>query len=300
MDKEQFAIKLSITGSAFITLLGVGFAVLTRSEAILLDGLFNLITFALALLTLKVVSLINREKSLKFQFGYHNFEPLLNMIKGLIILVLCVFALVSSIKSFWNGGKELEMGLAVVYAIAATVSCFTVAFLLRQYKKQINSPLVEVETFNWMVNSFVSSGITLTFVIAFFMEGTAWKKYVSYVDPVLVCVLVLFVIKLPIQTILEGINQLLGSSPDSELEHKTRERITGLASEYSFEQSRIRMMLIGRLFYVLIQIQVPATSVTTQVCDLDKIRARFSEAIRGLHLEVDIDIVFTMDPQWIK
>lgn len=185
------------------------------------------------------------------------------------------------------------MGLAVLYAIIATIVCFAVAFLLRHYRKQLHSPLVEVDTFNWMVNGFISGGVALTFVMAFFLKGTTWSDFVPYIDPALVCILVLSVINLPIQTIREGINQLLGSSPDPELERKTRERIHGLVREYSFEQSHTRMMLIGRLFYVLIHVLVPRTFAVTQVRDLDKIRERFNEAIHDLHPGLVIDVVLT-------
>lgn len=63
MDKERFALRLSVAGAVFMTFLGVEFAILTRFEAILLDGLFNLITFVMSLLTLKVAALINRGKA---------------------------------------------------------------------------------------------------------------------------------------------------------------------------------------------------------------------------------------------
>ena len=106
MDKEQFALKLSVAGSVFMALLGIGFAIQTRSEAIMLDGLFSLITFIMSLLTLKVASLIHKGESPRFQFGYNNFEPLLNMVKGLIILTLSVFALASSVSALLHGGAR--------------------------------------------------------------------------------------------------------------------------------------------------------------------------------------------------
>ena len=46
---EQNALKLSIVGAAVMAALGMFFAVLTRSEAIMLDGLFSLIAFAMGI-----------------------------------------------------------------------------------------------------------------------------------------------------------------------------------------------------------------------------------------------------------
>lgn len=300
MEKELFALSFSVAGAVFMTFLGVGFALLTKSDAILLDGVFNLITFVMSLLTLKVAMLIKRGESIKFQFGYYNFEPLLNLVKGFIILIVCVFALVSSIEAILGGGKELQMELAVVYAIIATIACFVVALILKHYKKKLHSPLVDVDAFNWLMNGIISGGVALTFIIAYFMKKTDWSHFVPYIDPALVCILVLSVISLPIQTIREGVNQLLGKAPASKLEQKAREQIDELVREYSFEHSQIRMMLIGRLFYVLIHVLVPNTFTLTQVRELDKIRERFDEAINKLHPGVVIDVVFTEDSRWLK
>ena len=38
MDNEQFALKLSVWAAVFFAALGIGFGVLTRSDAIMLDG----------------------------------------------------------------------------------------------------------------------------------------------------------------------------------------------------------------------------------------------------------------------
>ena len=151
-----------------------------------------------------------------------------------------------------------------------------------------------------MIDGFISSAIALTFVVSYFLKFTKWRDFVPYIDPVLVCIIVVSLINVPILTIREGISQLLGSSPDPKLEQATRERIAELVGEYSFEQSITRMMLVGRLFYVLLQIRVPENFALNHVRDLDEIRENFSDAICGLHPGMVIDVVFTEDSRWLK
>ena len=71
---EQNALKLSIVGAAVMAALGMFFAVLTRSEAIMLDGLFSLIAFAMGIVVLKVARLVERGDDEYFQFGYASFS----------------------------------------------------------------------------------------------------------------------------------------------------------------------------------------------------------------------------------
>lgn len=299
MNKENYALKLSVAGSVFMTVLGIGFAILTRSEAILLDGLFNLITFVMSLLTLKVATLIQKGESANFQFGYYGFEPLLNAIKGFIILILCIFA-VSSVEALLQGGRQLQVGSAVIYAIIATLVCFIVAFSLKHYSKQQHSPLVDIDAFNWMVNGVISGGVALTFVIAFFLQNTAWSHFVPYVDPVLVCLLVLAVIKLPFQTIWDSVKQLLFASPESQLEQECRKRIQSLLHHELFEQSQIRMALMGRVFHVLVHVLVPESHQANQIHRSDQIRKKLFSSIDDLHPGLVLDVVFTGDAQWLQ
>ena len=66
-DLERRALKLSIVGAAVMAGLGIGFAFLTRSEAILLDGFFSLINFAMGILSLKVARMVSQPDDERFQ-----------------------------------------------------------------------------------------------------------------------------------------------------------------------------------------------------------------------------------------
>ena len=51
---EKIGLNLSILVTLLMSVLGIGFGVLTESEAILLDGFFNVVSFIMALITLGV------------------------------------------------------------------------------------------------------------------------------------------------------------------------------------------------------------------------------------------------------
>jgi predicted Co/Zn/Cd cation transporter (cation efflux family) len=74
MRLEKHALVLSTAAALVVGAMGIAFALMTNSRAILLDGLFNVSYFAIALLTLKVAQIIARPDDAQFPFGYGYFE----------------------------------------------------------------------------------------------------------------------------------------------------------------------------------------------------------------------------------
>ena len=94
------------------------FGVWLDSESILLDGIFNWISFVMALVSLKVASLIERPGDEEFPFGYAAFEPAVNTVKAFLVLGVSVFALQFARLLFAHIGKHHELGLFEQFAEA--------------------------------------------------------------------------------------------------------------------------------------------------------------------------------------
>ncbi len=116
MRSERAALVLSTAAAALLAAVGIAAALFTGSGAILLDGLFNLCFCVTALFTLRVARLLARPDDERYPFGYLFFEPLINTVKGLLILGVSAFALVDAIIALARGGREVAFGLAVLYA----------------------------------------------------------------------------------------------------------------------------------------------------------------------------------------
>ena len=90
---EKLGLYLSLWGALFMSILGISFGLFIESEAILLDGFFNVISFIMALASLWISWLVRQPEGKQFQFGYLSFIPLVNLSKALLIFVLSLFAL---------------------------------------------------------------------------------------------------------------------------------------------------------------------------------------------------------------
>ncbi len=283
-----------------MAILGISFAILTSSDAIMLSGIFSLISFVIGLLTLKVAELVEGPDDEHFHFGYAYFEPFLNTIKGLLILVVCALALASAVRSLFQGGRSLDAGWAVVYAVVAASGCLLIAFLERSWAKKTHSPLLEVDVKNWTLDFFVNAGVGAAFLLAFLLAGTRWSNLVPYVDPVLLAVLVIVLIWVPVKTVKDNVAELLVIAPPPPLQHEVRGRFNRAMQGLAVEKTYVRMSKVGRYFYVLIQIVVPQSFRLDRVKTLDDIRRKIANELADIHPKLVMDTVFTEDESLTK
>ena len=71
---ETFALRLSIGGYLLMGIIGMTFAILARSEAILLDGVYSTVAFVMAIIAVRVSHMVEKLHSAKFHFGHAHFE----------------------------------------------------------------------------------------------------------------------------------------------------------------------------------------------------------------------------------
>lgn len=297
---EKPALKLSALAYLAMAALGIGFAIVARSDAIMLSGFFSLISFAMGLLSLKVAYLVQLPGDERFHFGYAHFEPFLNAIKGLIILAVCAISLAGAIDAMLHGGRPLSAGWALVYAVVATVGCAAVAIVQHQVAKRVESPLLEVDVKNWTLDAAVNTGVGAAFLIALLLEGTRWSSLVPYVDPVLLIILVLVLVWVPLKTVRDNVAELLQVAPPPNVQDDVKERFVIAVSGLELENSYVRMVKIGRYLYVLCQLVMPTNFRLQRVKELDEIRARIAKGLEDVHPKLVLDMVFTEDETWVK
>jgi predicted Co/Zn/Cd cation transporter (cation efflux family) len=295
---ERLGLWVSLVGSLMVGGVGVTFSLLSDSQAILLDGLFNLSYFATALFTLKVASLLKRGESEEFPMGYAFFEPLVNGVKGLLILGVSLLALVGAVEALFAGGRAISAGLATVYGGFAAGACWIVALITRRQAKQSGSPLVQADADSWIVNAAISSAVLLTFITLLLIRGTAWEPIAPYVDPLLVIVVVLISLGVPIRMAWRALMEFLNRTPSAGLLSELRGIIWESLRELPVRQLIVRVVQPGRTRIILAHVVLPTDFSIGKLAELDRRRAQVEAALKARHLTTVVDLVFTTDSHW--
>ncbi|MGK7875924.1 MAG: cation diffusion facilitator family transporter [Xenococcaceae cyanobacterium] len=295
---EERALQLSTWGALGMAGLGITFGLLTPSDAIMLDGFFNLISFVMAGASLWVLWLVRQPEDEYFQFGYATFEPLINLSKGLLIAVVSLFALFSAINTLLHGGRALNTGLAIPYAAIAASGCLIIAGIQTTIAKKTGSPMIQVDSQNWFVNGLISLSVGVAFLIVAFIKGTQWSGFVPYADSTIVTILVIMTSPIPIQIIIENLNQLLLGAPNSAVQQRVKGLFSAAVEDLPGVKHWLRMTQMGRQFYLHIYCLLPSEFELTSVEQLDQIREKITAVFQQKYANLTVDIIFTQDAKW--
>jgi cation diffusion facilitator family transporter len=242
IKNERKALVISATGCLIIGIVALIASALSTSQAILLDGVFNLVYFLTGLFTLKVAQLVQRGDDINFPYGYAFFEPLVNGVKGILVLGIALMAFFDAFNALLSGGRSIQADIAVGYGLFATVSCWTLAWFTHRGSKISNSPLVKADAENWIVNAAISSAVLLAFISIHFIQGTSLEFTEDYIDPALVIIVVIISISVPIRMSWNALMELLNKTPSEALLKQVTLQIENALNSIQYQNLFIRVI----------------------------------------------------------
>jgi len=293
---EQRLLKLSLYAAGIFVLIALACALLTRSNSILFDGIYSLISFFMALVTLKVADLVERPNDDQFHFGYTAIEPTLNLFKSLIVIVTCIFAVFGAVNSLLSGGNSAEYGMAIFYGIFATVGCFVIAWIMKQRSQHLSSDLVGVDAKTWFIDGLLSASILLGFIGAWLLEHSPFHEYAPQVDPILLIILGLAILPIPGQIMIISFKEIINRAPPKVLVKEIEQRLAACLTEIDYDHLELRVSKRGRDLYLLVHIVVSEEFDLESIEQLDDIRQSSELTLREWNPAILMDILFIKDP----
>lgn len=298
LKREKKYLMVSSFGNVLVGCVGIAVATVSSSQAILLDGLFNLSYFATGLFTLKVASLVAGGDDERFPHGYAFFEPLVNGIKGMLVLGISIMALAGAVQSLLTGGRTIAAGTAVAYGVFASIICWIIALITRRGGKATDSPLVRGDYENWIVNAAISSCVLLAFVGIFLLKAIKLEKFVPYVDPAVVLAVVAISIGVPVRMAWNALMALLNRAPNSNVLKQITDIVDENLNDLPIQERFIRVIQPGRLRMVLVHVVLQTDYRPDSLNSLDSIRDQTYQALCETHVATIVDILFTADRRW--
>ncbi len=297
---EQFSINLSIAITILIATVGLTVGSWIRSDAVMLDGFFNLVSFFMALASLWITRILAKPEGKVFNFGYAGFVPLLNLCKGLMTFSVSIFAFAGSVGSLFRGGVQTKAGIAVFYALFAATVCLTVALYQRNLAKKSNSPIVQVDAQNWLINGMIGLSVGVAFSLVTWLEKSSFANLAPYADPVIVIILVSLAIPIPIKVILTSLKQLMLGAPELKIQDKAQKLIAETIKRFPCQKYVSRMTQAGEMLYLHLYWLLPDSARSMPLDEIDKIRLDVVNVLQQEFPNMVSDIIFTQDSQWFN
>ncbi len=298
METESYLLKISTLGTLFFAVLGIAWGWTVKSEMILFDGMYSLGGVILSLLALMGSIYINKKDYEKYPFGKKMIEPLIVIIKSLAIFIMCIYSLTGSIKDLINGGNEVQYGYALIYALVSTLGCGIAYFFLKKKGKAINSSLVNIESSQWLMDTLLSMGVLVGFLIANIIKHTEFIWFNKYLDPLMVIICSSVFIKMPIKSLGDGLKELLEFKADDSITLEIDKLVEGIEREYNFEDTITRVSKTGNDLRIEIDFIYNEESNIKVLDEMDGVREKIFNSLSHINYEKWLNVSFTKDKKW--
>lgn len=298
MKAENKMLKFSAFGGLFFAILGIAWGWAINSEMISFDGLYSLISLGLALFALIATNFINKKDFKNYPFGKSTLEPIIVIIKSIVLLIMCLISLFSAITQVLNGGNNVEEGFALGYALISSIGCTWVYLYMKKSSKNINSEIVNAESNQWLMDAMLSVGVLVGFVISIFLKHIGLATLSKYVDPGMVILSSSIFLKMPITSTIESFKELINSTADDEINGDIKNLVKEIEMEYELEDSVARVAKVGRELRIEIDFIVSNNSKIKSVEDMDKVREFIDNNTNHFDLKKWLNISFTKNKKW--
>jgi len=299
MAEETTALKQSMAASAIMGLIGIAFAVSSGSDAVLLDGAYSLLSFGMAWVATRLTPRLEAPGSDSFPFGQSALEPVFNLVRAGVVLVVLAFAALSALGALSAGGASTRAGPAVVYGLVVGAAGLAVARRQEQLARQLNSSLLRVDAASFRADGAISMSVGIAFLISAVVGWSGGEAILPYIDPIVVLLLVAVLVREPYATLRGAAGELLVEAPPRCLREDVEAAIDEALADTTLEARQIRVWKLGRRLDVRVAILVAEADATLSVRDLDALRSRVHAGLEPLAAVVDVDVLFTASQQWL-
>lgn len=298
MKAENKILKFSALGGLFFAVLGIAWGWAIDSEMIAFDGLYSLISLFLAIIAIMVTNFINKTDVNKYPFGKSALEPILVIVKSVVLLIMCLITLSNAVKEIMAGGNNVDASFALGYALISSIGCSFVYFYVRKTSKKLNSEIVRAESSQWLMDTILSVGVLIGFFISIILNYTGFEALSKYVDPGMVIIASLIFLKVPITSLVESFRELVCVKADEEINEEIYSLVKEIEEEYDLEDSITRVAKVGRELRIEIDFVVSKDSKIKSLDDMDRVRELIDSETDGFKMKKWMNVSFTKNRKW--
>ena len=296
--REQKLLMASAAVMAAVGAAGIGTGLVSGSQAILTDGIFSAVAVIIKLLMLGTSRLIAKETSVRFQFGYWQMEPLVLFTEGAFTLLVVVIAAAAGLAGLTGGGREMDFGLAVWFALFFEVSSASFYFYLKRANGSLQSNLVHFDNVSWYVDMMLAGGLLLSFSAAWALQWTPYAAWSRYADPLIMLALSLHMIRPALRILVPSFRQMLGVAPE-DVHARVQQVMDRSMARYGFADYVSSVQQYGHTKIIEIDILVGERCSAKTVAEFDDIRDAIDRALGYPDHQKWLTINFTGTRRWM-
>lgn len=247
---EKRILNISFVGSLIFLIVEIIVSLITNSNAVFMDVIYDVFDLLMIGPFLLLIPLLYKSETEQRPYGFSQVESLFIMLKSSILVGVTIFLIISSIKSIFSGGNDVDASTIAIFELCVSFSCVAMYFLLSKLKKNVTSPSIEAELYIWKLDSFSTLGVGLAFIIKLLLDNTQYSFISPYIDPFIAIVLAIFLLKEPIGLFIESIRNLILFAPDEETMSNIRSKVNDVLDDNDCYINFLDIIKTGRKLWV--------------------------------------------------
>lgn len=252
--KEMSALEISLAGSTIFVILELFMAVYTSSQTVLLDAVYDSVELLMIFVSLSLIPLLYKPSNEKRPFGYLQIESLFVVVKGTIMTVVTAGLIVNNIQILLHGGRHVSFSTIAYFELISTALSVLVILILRRMNKNLTSPIVVMEIQEWKIDTVVSLGMSAAFFLPVFIQADWFTPVIPYLDQIFAIVLSLFMLPVPVKTVITGLRDLFLLPPEEETVQEIKDIITPILDAYGYNKLYFDIVRTGRKLWISVYI----------------------------------------------
>ncbi len=258
---EQRTLTLSIYGVLVVAVGSIAYGLFLESDVVILNGIFSLLSLIGAGLSLLAARLVVQPENRRFPFGTSHLEPLVLSVNSFMVLLICIYALINGIERIRAGGNAVEAEGVIWFGLASGAVSLAVYLYERRVERrvarQIDSPLIEADAREWLIDFGFSMVTFLGFAVLPLLAEPARGVWARYADPVMVAAMALLAAPLPLAVLRRSLREvLLMSDVEDEAARRLEAVMQAIRGEHDIVRYVHHVVKTGRTRFIEVDIVV--------------------------------------------
>lgn len=220
---EKKVLRLSFIGSCLLSGSEIIMALILRSYAVMMDGIFDSAELVMMGPFLVLVPLLYKPVNERHPYGYSQVESFFLIIKYSVLLTLMLLLINTNVHVIMSGGNRVNPSMIAVYEMLLGAASVFMYLMLAHISRKYESPTVHAELYLWKTDIVGSCGIAVAFLAQYVLGDTVLAAFAPYMDSAVAIVMSVLLLREPVSEIVRGFKQMLLFSPPEDVMRRVHE-----------------------------------------------------------------------------
>ena len=247
---ETKVLRLSFIGSCLLSGSEIIMALILRSYAVMMDGIFDSAELVMMGPFLVLVPLLYKPVNERHPYGYSQVESFFLIIKYSVLLTLMLLLINTNVHVIMSGGNRVNPSMIAVYEMLLGAASVFMYLMLAHISRKYESPTVHAELYLWKTDIVGSCGIAVAFLAQHVLGDTVLAAFAPYMDSAVAIVMSVLLLREPISEIVRGFKQMLLFSPPEDVMRRVHEVVNKNLEGLPYRATFIDVIQTGRKTWI--------------------------------------------------